>query len=167
MSDLLSFDTVEEVFSILEISRPIDEMERVISRTNDIALESSQRLEEQDNEHPSSGLALDADAEDDAEDDAEENSIIQQLKARRKQLEQDLLKAKPPSAHQKIRKARKDEKLERMNELREQVVSGTTPLVVDTNCFIGDLANVKTIIQCAKWQIIIPLVGKLISVLAV
>jgi len=158
MSDLLSFDTVEEVFSILEISRPVDEMERVISRTNDIALESSQRLEEQDNEHPSSGLALDADAEDDAEDDAEENSIIQQLKARRKQLEQDLLKAKPPSAHQKIRKARKDEKLERMNELREQVVSGTTPLVVDTNCFIGDLANVKTIIQCAKWQIIIPLV---------
>lgn len=162
MSDLLRFDTVEEIFSIAQNTVLDNDVDLVNTKTSNLALDAKLYLESQDSDDQPRELQQQtvADSFSEGEDDAEENSIIQQLKTRRMQLEQDLLKASPHSPHPNIRKARKDEKQERINELREQVVPGITPLVIDTNCFIGDLSNVKKVIQCAKWQIIIPLVGK-------
>jgi hypothetical protein len=166
MSDLLRFDTVEEIFSIAQNTVLDNDMDLVNTKTSNVALDAKLYLEPQDSDDQPTDLQQQtvADSFSEGEDDAEGNSIIQQLKTRRMQLEQDLLKASPHSPHSNIRRARKDEKQERINELREQVVPGITPLVIDTNCFIGDLSNVKKVIQCAKWQIIIPLVGKCIFV---
>ena len=166
MSDLLRFDTVEEIFSIAQNTVLDNDMDLVNTKTSNVALDAKLYLEPQDSDDQPTDLQQQtvADSFSEGEDDAEGNSIIQQLKTRRMQLEQDLLKASPHSPHTNIRRARKDEKQERINELREQVVPGITPLVIDTNCFIGDLSNVKKVIHCAKWQIIIPLVGKCIFV---
>ncbi|KAG2181784.1 hypothetical protein INT44_008599 [Umbelopsis vinacea] len=158
MKEVFEFDSVEEIFSIVHSSVIDDDLNTATKQTGQLTIEQEARntqdetnqapILQQESNHPLS----------ESEDDAEENSIIRQLKERRKQLEQDLLKASPSIPNIYPRKAKKDEKKEKMNELREQVVPGATPLVIDTNCFIGELANVKKVIQCAKWQIIIPLV---------
>jgi hypothetical protein len=161
MKEVFEFDSVEEIFSIVDSGVIDDDLNPVTRQTRQLTIEQETQTSQdvavqapilqQESNHPLS----------ESEDDAEENSIIQQLKERRKQLEQDLLKASPSTRNKSPRKPKKDEKKEKFNELREQVVPGATPLVIDTNCFIGELANVKKVIQCAKWQIIIPLVGAL------
>lgn len=161
MKEVFEFDSVEETFSIVHSGVIDDDLDSITIEAQQLTIEQESRnaqdetvqapLLQRESNHPVS----------ESEDDAEENSIIKQLKERRKQLEQDLLKASPSTSTIYPRKAKKDEKKEKLNELREQVVPGATPLVIDTNCFIGELANVKKVIECAKWQVIIPLVGKL------
>jgi len=48
----------------------------------------------------------------------------------------------------------------RKNAATSRIRSGITCLVIDTNCFIADLKMMKEIIQCEKWTVIVPLVGK-------
>ncbi|CAO3657905.1 unnamed protein product [Umbelopsis ramanniana] len=158
MKEVFEFDSVEETFSIVHSGVIDDDLDSITIEAQQLTIEQESRnaqdetvqapLLQRESNHPVS----------ESEDDAEENSIIKQLKERRKQLEQDLLKASPSTSTIYPRKAKKDEKKEKLNELREQVVPGATPLVIDTNCFIGELANVKKVIECAKWQVIIPLV---------
>lgn len=161
MKDVFEFDSVEETFSIVHSGVIDDEIDSLTREAHQLTIEQESRYA-QDETVQASNLQREFDNPvSESEDDAEDNSIIKQLKERRKQLEQDLLKAIPSTPNIYPRKAKKDEKKEKLNELREQVVPGATPLVIDTNCFIGELANVKKVIECAKWQIIIPLVGTL------
>jgi hypothetical protein len=163
MKEILNFDSVEEIFSIANAGVLNNDLNHIVEETQQIAIEAEEILDIQDQDLLSQNLQKESNHPlSESEDDAEENSIIQQLKERRKQLEQDLLNASPSTPHISARKAKKDEKKEKLNELREQVVPGATPLVIDTNCFIGELANVKKVIESAKWQVIIPLVGKLL-----
>jgi hypothetical protein len=45
------------------------------------------------------------------------------------------------------------------NHTTSRIKSGITSLVIDTNCFVGDLKMMKEIIQSEKWIVIVPLVG--------
>ncbi|CAG8506364.1 8390_t:CDS:2 [Paraglomus occultum] len=50
------------------------------------------------------------------------------------------------------------QKSSRKNATTSRIRPGITCLVIDTNCFIGDLRMMKEIIQCEKWTVIVPLV---------
>ncbi|KAJ2958641.1 hypothetical protein NQZ79_g5832 [Umbelopsis isabellina] len=160
MSDIFCFDTVEEKFYLSHHTAD-KEIENMTSKTGTIILEDEKPLipeviTERETNMEASGAVVGHISE--SEEEAEENSIIQQLKARRTQLEQDLLSASSSTPQQNTRKSRREEKLEKINELKEQVVPGLTHLVIDTNCFIGDLANIKKLVKSGKWQIVVPLV---------
>ncbi|KAG2185018.1 hypothetical protein INT43_000931 [Umbelopsis isabellina] len=160
MPDIFCFDTVEETFYLSHHTAD-KELENMISKTGTTILEdekplNSESMTERETNLETSGAVVGHISE--SEEEAEENSIIQQLKARRKQLEQDLLKASSSTPQQNVQKTRREEKLQKINELKEQVVPGLTHLVIDTNCFIGDLANIKKLVKSGKWQIVVPLV---------
>jgi hypothetical protein len=165
MPDIFCFDTVEEIFYLTR--HAVDkEMENIKSKTYTISLEGETPLNAESTTEKETNLQAPEAVVghiSESEEEAEENSIIQQLKARRKQLEQDLLSASSSSPQQNSRKSRREEKLEKINELKEQVVPGLTHLVIDTNCFIGDLSNIKKLVKSGKWQIVVPLVGELFA----
>lgn len=160
MPDILCFDTVEETFYLSHHAAD-KELENMTAKTETISLEDEKPLKSESMTESEPYLEASEPVVghlSESEEEAEENSIIQQLKARRKQLEQDLISANSSTPQQNAQKSRKEEKLQKINELKEQVVPGLTHLVIDTNCFIGDLANIKKLVKSGKWQIVVPLV---------
>ncbi|KAL0091817.1 hypothetical protein J3Q64DRAFT_1875252 [Phycomyces blakesleeanus] len=92
-------------------------------------------------------------------DEDDDDPIVTQLKKRREQL-QTLLVAANEQKRYGYRKlpTQVKEREARMNHLRENVIPGKTVLILDTNCFIGHLENIKNLFAANKWLIVVPLV---------
>lgn len=110
-------------------------------------------------------LAMDDDVllakETDDLEEQEGDDIVTQLKKRREQLQTMLtVTSQEERGHEYKRSyGRAKEREARLKSLRERVIPSETILVLDTNCFIGQLELVKRLIESDKWSIVIPLVG--------
>ncbi|KAI9023877.1 hypothetical protein CLU79DRAFT_718634 [Phycomyces nitens] len=92
-------------------------------------------------------------------DEDEDDPIVTQLKKRREQLQTMLVAANEQKryGYRKLPTQVKEREA-RMNHLREHVIPGKTVLILDTNCFIGHLENIKNLFAANKWLIVVPLV---------
>ncbi|KAI7872751.1 hypothetical protein BDF14DRAFT_1716361 [Spinellus fusiger] len=93
------------------------------------------------------------------EEEEEVDPTVMELKKRREQLQSMLVVANEERrfGYRKLSSPAKDREL-RLSRLSERVLPGKTVLILDTNCFIGQLADIVTLFEANKWLIVVPLV---------
>lgn len=175
MEDILFYDQVEEIFTI---SKTAEDRAFALDKVTKASELNSEQQQQSSSDHLSEGEELIvgttiAEMDDDVllscETDLDEqknegDDIMTQLKKRREQLQSIVATAEAEERFGYRRlPGRAKEREARLNYLRECIIPGKTILVLDTNCFIGHIDHVKKLLQAQKWSIIVPLVGKYMS----
>lgn len=159
MNDILYYDPVEEVFTV---SKSVQERVNLLDGDRNMT-DTQQQVEEEEVQTTIAEMDDDVLLSNETEyfDDEQGDDIMTQLKKRREQL-QSIVASAEQEARVGFRRlpARAKEREVRLNYLRERIIPGKTILVLDTNCFIGHLDLIRKLLECKKWSIIVPLVGK-------
>jgi hypothetical protein len=171
----LYYDPVEEIFTVSKTAEErafaLDEATKASQLNLQQQVQSDLLSEEEDLIVGTTIAEMDDDVLLSCETDLDEqqnegDDIMTQLKKRREQLQSIVATAEAEERFGYRRlPARAKEREARLNYLRKCIIPGKTILVLDTNCFIGHIDHVKKLLQAQAWSIIVPLVGKCMSLL--